>query len=128
MLGPRRRSIPEGVRADLVTRLERHASRKWKRQCREVVVRFRGGFAYIDAFPVKDYYPPGTTKAQKAEIDAIPVHLCRLGYLGHPKEWGFAFYKYSDETYEIAILPRGSFTGRPEECFDCAAMVYLQTR
>ena len=127
MLGPRRRSIPEGVRADLVTRLERHVSRKWKQQCREVVVRFRGGHAYVDAFPAKQYYPPGTTKTQKAEIDVIPVHLCRLDYLGHPKEWGFAFYKYSDEKYETAILPSGSFTGTPEECFNCTATVYLQT-
>jgi hypothetical protein len=126
MRAPRRASVPEGLRVDLVTRLERHASRKWKRECREVVVRFRGPHAYVDAFPAKQSYPPGATKAEKAEIDATPVHLCRLEYLGQSKQWGFAFFKYSDEKYETAILPSGSFTGTLEECFDCAAMVYLQ--
>jgi len=40
-------------------------------------------------------------------------------------EWGFAFYKYSDEKFEVSVLPTGFFAGTPEECFDCAAMVYL---
>lgn len=36
-----------------------------------------------------------------------------------------AFYKYSDETYELCALKTGTFLGTPEEAFDTAAQVYL---
>lgn len=54
------------------------------------------------------------------------MHLCRLEYLGRADEWGFAFYKYSDEKYERSVTLSGSFTGTPEECLDCSAMAYLR--
>lgn len=109
----------------LIARLEEHAAGEWKRECRSVVVRFRGVYAYVDAYPVRHDYPSGIIEEEKARLDATPVHLCRLEYFGRKDEWGFAFYKYSDEKYEVSILPSISFTGTPEECFDCAAMVYL---
>ena len=92
---------------------------------RSVVIRFRGVYAYVDAYRPRGEYPPGLTEEQKATIDATPIHLYRIEYLGKRDEWGFAFYKYSDEKYEVSILPSVSFTGTPEECFDCAANVYL---
>ena len=38
---------------------------------------------------------PGTTPEERARIEATPTHLCRLGYLGTPDRWEFAFFKYS---------------------------------
>lgn len=119
------RSIPQAVRDMLRARLERHVSAQWKHQCREVAIRFRGAFAYVDAFPLRHQFMPETTPEERARIGATPTHLCRLGYLGGPDSWEFAFFKYSDEEYEPSVLPSGAFAGTPEEAFDCAAQVYL---
>ena len=72
-------------------------------------IRYRGSFAYLD----------GVT----ADDGSLP--LCRLRYLGSPHEWGFAIYLASKDGYEDSILPRGSFTGAPEEALDCACGLYL---
>jgi hypothetical protein len=110
----------------LRARLERHVRTHWKDRCREVVVRFRGAFAYVDAFPLDRQFMPGTTPEERARIEATPTHLCRLGYTGRANLWAFAFFKYSDEKYEPSFLPSGASVGAPEEAFDCAARVYLQ--
>lgn len=106
-------------------RLEQHVRTHWKDRCRGVVVRFRGAFAYVDAFPLSRQFMPETTPEEQAQIEAMPTHLCRLGYLGRADYWAFAFFKYSDERYEPSFLPSGEFAGTPEEAFDCAAQVYL---
>lgn len=119
-VGPR--EIPENVRRALKERLERHAARKWKGLYREIIVRFRRNFAYVDVLEAV-----ADMKGEKhRESEAIPTHLCRMRYLGDINKWEFAFYKYSDERYEPCYLPSGSFTGTPEMCFDCAAVVYLR--
>lgn len=118
--------IPRHVQEALRSRLENHARTKWKGRCRGIVVRFRGAFAYIDAFAVNDWYIPGTTPEEKARIDATPTHLCRLSYLGTPDVWEYAFYKYSDDKYEPSVVASGSFHATPEEAFDCSASVYLE--
>ena len=122
----RQRTIPQGAQASLRAQLERHAHAHWKDRCRGIVVRFRGAFAYVDAFPLDRQSMPGTTPEERAQIEATPTHLCRLGYLGNPDRWEFAFFKYSDETYEPSFLPSGAHAGTPEEAFDCSAQVYLQ--
>ena len=122
----RQRSIPQAVQHALVARLEQHVRKLWKSQCRDVVVRFRGMFAYVDAFPLRHQFMPGTTPEEQARIEAAPTHLCRLGYLGSANRWQFAFFKYSNEKYEASFLPSGEFVGTPEEAFDCAALVYFQ--
>jgi hypothetical protein len=91
-----------------------------------VVVRFHGAFAYVDAFPLEPQFMFGVTPEERAQIEATPTHLCRLGYLGRADVWVFAFFKYSDEKYEPSYLPSGASVGTPEEAFDCAAQVYLQ--
>jgi hypothetical protein len=53
-----------------------------------------------------------------------PAHLCRLRYFGND-EWGFAFYTYSHEKYELSIYDDGQFTGKPERAFQISANVYL---
>lgn len=122
---PRRQGSPEHVRVALRTRLERHALDRWKENCRAIEVRFRGTFAYVAALQKNGWHLPDTPQETRDLIDATPTRLCRLGYLGNPDRWAFAFYKYSDETYEPSFLPSGAFEGTPEEAFDCAAGVYL---
>jgi hypothetical protein len=53
-----------------------------------------------------------------------PVHLCRLRYFGND-EWGFAFFTYSNEKYELSVSPNGPFSRTPEEAFLTSARVYL---
>lgn len=110
--------VPVSVRAKLVDRLERHVRRHWADRCERVSVRFAGRFAYVDAITGP------TRRSRRLGLDPL-VRLCRLAYLGG-EEWGFGFYKYSDEKYESSFLPTGSLAGTPEECFDCAANLYLQ--
>lgn len=123
---PRKESISNAVQATLRARLEQHVRTHWSQRCRGIAVRFRGAFAYVDAFPLQHQFMPGTTPEERARIEATPTHLCRLGYRGSPDRWAFAFFKYSDETYEPSFLPTGASVGIPEEAFDCAAQVYLQ--
>ena len=123
---PRQASVPLAAQHGLRSRLERHVRAHWKDLCREVVVRFRGGFVYVDAFPLHHQFMPGTTPEEQARIEATPTHLCRLGYIGRADVWAFAFFKYSNEKYEPSFLPSGASVGTPEEAFDCATMVYLQ--
>jgi len=54
-----------------------------------------------------------------------PTHLCRLRYFGDEEAWGFAFYTYSNDRYELSIFPSGGFYGPPEEAFHVSAEVYL---
>ena len=122
---PRRQGIPEHIRVALRTRLERRALERWEGHCRAIEVRFRGSFAYVDALQKDGWHLPDTLHEARDLIDATPTRLCRLGYLGSPDRWAFAFYKYSDEIYEPSFLPSGAFQGTPEEGFDCAAGVYL---
>jgi hypothetical protein len=105
----------------LRVRLERHARTKWKEQCREVVIRFRGPFAYVDAFRARNEFPHRMPQEERAAIEAIPVHLCRLGYLGSADRWQYAFYKYSTEKYALSLCASGSFEATPEEAFDSSA-------
>ena len=71
--------IPKHMQDALRARLETYARTKWKGRCREVIIRFRGAFAYIDVLAVNNWYMPGTIREEKARIDATPTHLCRLG-------------------------------------------------
>jgi len=100
--------IPDGARRALARRLEARRRERWP-ELVELTVRYRASFAYVE----------GTT----SDDDALP--LCRLRYLGSPDDWGFAVYLASKEGYEDSILPRGSFTGAPEEALDCACGLYL---
>ncbi len=124
--GAPRGPIPKRTQDALRARLEKHARTEWMGRCRDVIIRFRGAFAYIDALAVNNWYMPGTTPEEKARIDATPTHLCRLGYLGNPHLWMYAFYKYSDDKYETSVVASGSFKATPEEAFDCSAGVYLE--
>jgi len=121
-----RKAIPKAVRAALRTRLEKHVQVKWRGQCRQVLVRFRGAFAYVDAVPTQRQHLPDTHSGRRALADATPTRLCRLGYLGRADRWEYAFFKYSDEKYALSLLASGSFEAGPEQEFDAPPGVYLR--
>lgn len=117
--------IPEHVRAALQARLEQHARIVWAGRCRQVVVRFRGAYAYVDVFPIEDSRWCAVTPEEDGQIDSTPIRMCRLGYLGSVDRWAFAFYRYSDKSYEPSVAFSGAFEATPEEAFDCSAFAYL---
>ena len=100
--------IPDGARRALDRRLDARRQERWP-ELLDISIRYRGSFAYIT----------GTTN----DDGALP--LCRLRHLGEPDNWGFAIYLASKDGYQDSILPRGSFTGAPEEALDCACGLYL---
>ncbi|RQG94487.1 hypothetical protein [Natrarchaeobius oligotrophus] len=119
-------SIPEYIRRTLQDQIENHARTAWNERCARVQVRFRGEYAYIDAFESNPWMMPDASEEEKERIRHTPTKLCRLTWTGDLDSWAFAFYKYSDERYEPSITLDGSFTGSPESCFDTAAQAYLR--
>lgn len=100
--------IPDSTRSSLTQRLDRRRGERWP-QLKELRVRFRARFAYIDGvMPDGDVQP-----------------LFRLRYGGSAHYWGFAFYAGGSAGYEDSMLPSGAFAGTPEEALDCACGAYL---
>jgi len=95
-------------------------------------IRFRGQFCYVDAYvepelPRRWRPPAGSLESREEVLERLrsePVHLCRLRYFGG-EQWGFAFYTYSHERYELSVFPSGEFLGAPVEAFATSARVYL---
>ena len=119
--------IPKTVQNVLRAKLERRVRRKWNGRCRSVVVRFRGNYAYVDAFPQEDCHMPWHPPEQRVRIAATAVRLCRLSYLGGLDRWQYTFYTYSDDKYVLSVVASGAFEATPARAFDCAARVYLVT-
>lgn len=116
--------IPPEVRVALEGRLNKYAKKYFAGCYLELKISFRGPFAYVGALRNIEQVRL-RSRIVKTLIDH--TKLCRLRYFGSPTEWLFAFYKYSDEVYEPAFLPGStSFSGSPEQCFECAAGVYLR--
>jgi hypothetical protein len=124
--------IPERVKLDITKRIERVAEQRFKGHYLRLDIRFRGQFCYIDAYRVFDardasHLPkdwPETPEEFAERMRNTPTHLCRLRYFGDEK-WGFAFFTYSNEKYELSVYPNGEFFGKPEEAFVCSAESYL---
>lgn len=103
-----RSPIPDSTKTSVWQRLEERRRERWP-QLKEVKLRFRGRFAYVDGvMPDGEVWP-----------------LCRLRYGGYANDWGFAFYAASSEKYEDSILPSGAFSGPVEDALDCACGTYL---
>jgi hypothetical protein len=115
----KRRAIPAEVQGALRARLERHVRLNWRRSGAEIVVCFRGAFAYVGAITHQDRATSG------AAGDDLASPLFRLAFLGDVDRWTFALFKYSDENYELCLGASGSFVATPEKAFDCAARLYL---
>ena len=124
------KKIPPAVQADVKKRIQAVAEVEFKGKYTHLDIRFRGQFCYIDAYtePVlSDGWPPAdwpeTREEYEERLRNTPTHLCRLRYFGDD-EWGFAFYTYSHEKYELSMYDDGRFTGTPERAFLIAASAY----
>lgn len=100
--------IPNSTRSSLALKLIDRQRQRWP-QLKEVKVRFRSSFAYIDGV--------------LEDGDQLP--LCRLRYAGSATYWGFAIYLGSRDGYQDSILPNGAFEGTPQDALDCACGLYL---
>jgi len=122
--------VPEIVQQRTEQRLRRYAEEHYAGRYTRLEIRFRGQFCYIDAYtepkPLSPNWPPPDWPETREEylerLRETPIHLCRLRYFGDEEHWGFAFFTYSNERYELSIFPSGEFFGPPEEAFRAAAM------
>ena len=123
--------IPERIRPSIAQRIQHVAEKHLAGKYIRLDIRFRGVFCYIDAYQEPDVpadWPPkewGQTHKEFIEqLRNTPTHLCRLRYFGDDR-WGFGFYTYSNERYELTVYPDGEFLGKPEDAFMTAAEFYL---
>lgn len=100
--------IPDSTKTSLPQRLTAHARQRWPTLA-DVQVRYRAGFAYVDAV-----LPDGEV-----------LRLCRLRYVGSAHDWGFAIYRASHDDYEDSFLPTGSPVGSYQDALDTACGLYL---
>jgi hypothetical protein len=126
------KKIPEPVKLQVKQRIERAAEQHLKGRYTRLDLRFRGQFCYIDAYcepQVSEGWPPQDWPETREELIErlrhTPTHLCRLRYFGDDR-WGFAFYTYSNDRYELCVYDNGEFFGKPEDAFLQSARVYLQ--
>ena len=128
------RIIPPLARMRTEQRIRRYAEAHYGGQFSRLDIRFHGQFCYIDAYtepaPLPGDWPPGDWPETREEylerLRSTPTKLCRLRYFGGEDRWGFAFYTYSNERYELSVFPSGGFLGPPEEAFGVAAGAYLR--
>ena len=125
--------IPEPVQRRTEARLRRYAEEHFAGRYTRLEIRFRGQFCYIDAYTEPEEpgpnWPPADWPETRAEylerLRTTPIHLCRLRYSGDEERWGFGFFAYSSEKYELSVFPSGEFFGPPEEAFQVSAQLYL---
>jgi hypothetical protein len=125
------KKILETIKRDIEKRIHAVANEQLSGRYKRLDIRFRGQFCYIDSYTepqISENWPPPDWPETKEEylerMRNTPVHLCRLRYFGDD-QWGFAFYTYSNEKYELSVYPNGQFIGTPEEVFLTSAMIYL---
>ena len=124
------RRIPEAVQLRTAQRIRRYAERHFAGRYAKLAIRFRGQFCYIDAYTEPDpqgakTLPPDWPETREQYLERLrntPVHLCRLRYFGDQERWGFAFYTYSNDRYEVSVFPSGEFLGPPEDAFSVSAV------
>lgn len=125
--------ISDSVKQRTEARLRRYAEEHFAGRYTRLDIRFRGQFCYVDAYtepePLGPNWPPPdwpeTREEYQERLRNTPTHLCRLRYFGDQERWGFAFYTYSGERYELSIFPSGDFFGPPEDALHVSANAYL---
>ncbi len=128
--------IPEPVQRRTEARLCRYAEEHFAGRYTRLAIRFRGQFCYIDAYtepeePGPNWPPadwPETREEYLERLRTTPTHLCRLRYFGDEERWGFGFFAYSSEKYELSVFPSGEFFGPPEDAFQVSGQLYLPER
>ena len=125
------KKIPPTVQAEVERRIRKVAEEHFSDRYTHLEIRFRNQFCYIDAYTepsVSENWPPPdwheTRDEYIARMRSTPTHLCRLRYFGNDR-WGFAFFAYSSEKYELSMFPSGEFLGTPEDAFFVSAQAYL---
>jgi len=125
-------TISEAVKRRTEQRIKRYAEEHLAGRYTRLEVRFRGQFCYVDAYTEPEDLPgwpppdwPETREEHLERLRNTPTHLCRLRYFGDEERWGFAFYTYSNDKYELSVFPSGDFFGTPEEAFATSAETYL---
>lgn len=100
--------IPDSVKSDVERRVNSVAEQHFKGKYIRLDIHFKGQFCYVDAFQepeVSEDWPPKdwheTHEEYIERLRNTPTHLCRLRYFGD-EQWGFAFYTYSNEKYELS--------------------------
>ncbi len=124
--------IPDTVKRQVEQRIRSYAEQHFAGRYTRLDIRFRNQFCYIDAYtepePIRPGWPPPdwpeTAEQMQERLRNTPTHLCRLRYFGDDR-WGFAFYTYSNERYELSVFPNGEFFGPVEDAFAAAAQAYL---
>lgn len=125
--------ITDPVKRRTEARIRQVAETEFAGRYTRLDIRFRGQFCYIDAYtepepPSADWPPPDWPETREQYLERqrnTPTHLCRLRYFGADDRWGFGFYAYSSNRYELSMLPSGEFLGTAEEAFRVAAGLYL---
>jgi hypothetical protein len=121
-------AIPKTAQQRIRDRILAYAEAHHQGRYTRLEIRFRGAFCYIDAYtepilspgwPPPDY--PETREEMIERLRNTPTHLCRLRYFGNEDAWSFAFYTYSNDRYEPALFPNGSWYGTPEEAFESSS-------
>jgi hypothetical protein len=128
------KKVPEAVRQRMEARLRRYAEEQFAGLYTRLEIRFRGQFCYVDAYtepePLTPGWPPAdwpeTREQYQERLRNTPVHLCRLRYFGDEERWGFGFYSYANERYELSIFPTGEFFGPPEDALQVSGQMYLR--
>lgn len=74
--------IPVQARQTLTDQLDSHARTAWSERCARVDARFRGEYAYTDAFESNPWFGPNATEEEKRTNSAdpnqaVPVSLDR---------------------------------------------------
>lgn len=125
------KKIPPAIQADVERRIRKVAEEHFIGHYTRLEIRFRNQFCYVDAYTepsVSENWPPPDWPEARDEFIArmrnTPTHLCRLRYFGDDR-WGFAFFAYSSEKYELSMFPSGEFLGTPEDAFFVSAQAYL---
>ena len=125
--------IPERVRRSVEARLQRYAEGRFAGRYTRLEIRFRGKFCYVDAHtepePLGQDWPPEDRNETREEylerMRNTPTHLCRLRCFGDGEQWGFGFYSYASDRYELSVFPSGEFFGPPEDAPEVSAGMYL---
>ena len=123
--------IPDSLKYEVEKRITSIAEKHFKGKYTRLDIRFKAQFCYIDAYQEpeisNDWPPEDWSETREEYIERLrntPVHLCRLRYFSKDR-WGFAFYTYSHNKYELSVYPDGEFFGKPEDAF-LASAIYLQ--
>ena len=120
--------ITDAVKRRTEERIRRYAETHFAGRYTRLDVRFRGQFCYVDAYTEpatrdSDWTPSGWPETREEYLERLqntPTCLFRLRYSGDEEGWGFAFYSYAHEQYELSVYPSGEFFGTPEDAFQTA--------